>query len=511
MPSAWPLCSMCASEKQNERNKMGKGSNATTGYKYFFGIHMGISRGPVDEILEVRVGDKTAWTGSATASTTISINAPELFGGDKQEGGIVGTADIMMGEATQTAPAGLVAMLGHALPGFRKMATMFFNGQIASNSPYPKVWKHRVRRALKGWQDDAPWYPEKAIITLTGVKDADTSESDLTIKAMNPAHILYECITNSEWGRGLDPAEIDSASFAAAADTLYEEGFGLCLVWARRDNLKAFVQSVIDHIGAVIYSDRQTSLMTIKLIRKDYDPALLPIYTTDTGLLAISDAEVSSLGPAINEIVVEYTDPVSGNVRTANAQNLASLQATGGTFNSIKKQYPGIPTVELAQRIAQRDLRANAVALRRFTLTFDRRAWKIPPAGVFRISDVVRGISDVVVRVGRIDDGTLSDGTITITAIQDVFALPNASFNGNEPPNWVKPNNKPVLKEHEAFEVPYFILKGSMTPADFDYLEDDAGFLGTVVAKPSDLSLAYNLHVKPGPPEEDEFPPTPTP
>lgn len=486
---------------------MGKSKNPTTGYRYFFGIHMGISRGPVDSIVEVRVGDKTAWTGSATDTGSISINKPDLFGGDKQEGGIRGTLEIMMGKPDQLASSGLVGMLKHALPGFRRMCTTFFNGTIGSNNPYPKPWTYRARRALKGWQDDTPWYPEKAIIELVGEKDADSSESDLNIKAMNPAHIIYECLTNCEWGRGLDPARIDIGSFTAAADTLFAEGFGLCLRWNRRDTLASFVQSVIEHISAVMYSDRETALIRLRLIRNDYQASLLPIFTTDSGMLAIREGDVSALGPAVNEMVVEYTDPVSSKTRTKTAQNLASLQATNGVFNSMKKEYPGIPTAALAARLAQRDLRVNAMALRRFTITCDRRAWRVAPADVLRISDVVRGIGDVVVRVGRIEDGTLQDGTITITAVQDVFGMPLSSFIGDEPPNWIKPDNKPILKEHRAFEVPYFLLAGSMSPADFDYLEDDAGYLGTVVAKPSDLSLAYNIFVKNGPPEDDEQPP----
>jgi hypothetical protein len=460
-------------------------------------------------VVEVRVGDKTAWTGSVTDTGALNVNAPELFGGNKQEGGVDGSGTLMMGKPDQTAVGALVSMVGHALPGFRRMCTYFFNGTIASNSPYPKPWKFRVRRATKGWENDAPWYPEKAIIALTGVKDSTTSESDINIKAMNPAHIIMECMTNREWGRGLPMSAMDVGSFTACADTLFTEGFGLCLRWTRRDTLKAFIQSVLDAIGAAMYADRETSLLKLKLIRLDYDPNALPIYTVDNGIVSIKQADVSSLGPSVNEVIVEYTDPISGETRTKGAQNLGLLQSTRGVFNSLTKQYPGIPTAELAARVAQRELRLNALALRRFEIVFDRRAWRIPPAGVMRISDPVRGISNVVVRVGRIDDGTLASGQITITAVQDVFALPQTSFSGTEPPNWVKPNNKPILKEHRAFEVPYFLLNQSMTPADFDYLEDDSGFLGTVVSKPSDLSLAYNIFVKPGPAEDDEQPVTP--
>jgi hypothetical protein len=488
-----------------------KGSDAVTGYKYHFGIHMGLSRGPLDTVSEIRVGDKPAWYGFANDTGPLDVRAPDLFGGDKQEGGIDGTGVLMMGKPDQVADPGLVAMLGHALPGFRRMATYFFNGAIASNSPYPKPWKFRVTRRLKGWDGDV-WYPEKCTIDLQGDPIIDELGNPVmgtgAIQAMNPAHIIYELLTNREWGRGLPASALNLASFAAAADTLYDEGFGLCLRWNRRDSLESFLQSVADHIGAVLYSDRSTAQLTLKLIRFDYDPNTLPIYDVSSGLLEIRESNVSALGPAVNEIVVEYFDPVSAKVRTVANQNIASLQATRGVFNSLKKTYNGVSTSSLALRLAQRDLRTHAMALRKFTMTFDRRAWKIAPGSVMRIADPVRGISNVIVRVGRIEDGTLTDGTITITAVQDVFALPNTSFIGNEPPNWVKPNNKPTLKEHRAFEVPYFLLNQTMRPADFAILPEDAGFLGTVVAKPSDLSLAYNLFVKNGPATPDEQPPS---
>src|SRR5690606_34718934 len=146
--------------------------------------HMGIGRGPVDEIVQIDVGDRTAWSGSMTTSGQYFIDAPDLFGGEKKEGGIQGTFDLMMGEDDQEAAAGLVNMLGGPLPGYRQMCTAFFDGLISAMNPYPKKWSFRVRRALKGWEDDTPWYPEKAVVSL----------AEGAIKAMNPAHIIYECL-----------------------------------------------------------------------------------------------------------------------------------------------------------------------------------------------------------------------------------------------------------------------------------------------------------------------------
>ena len=36
----------------------GKKKKVTIGYKYFMGLHMGICRGPIDALRQIRVGDK---------------------------------------------------------------------------------------------------------------------------------------------------------------------------------------------------------------------------------------------------------------------------------------------------------------------------------------------------------------------------------------------------------------------------------------------------------------------
>ena len=77
------------------------GGSQVVGYRYFFSILMGLCRGPVNEVIEVRAGDRTAWTGSATGNGSVDISAPALFGGDDKEGGIVGPLALHMGAADQ--------------------------------------------------------------------------------------------------------------------------------------------------------------------------------------------------------------------------------------------------------------------------------------------------------------------------------------------------------------------------------------------------------------------------
>lgn len=506
------------------------------GFRYSFAIHMGICRGPVNELIEIRVGDKTAWQGRKNPDTVAApppdpippdwdlddvldnvysglwffINAGDLFGGDKGEGGILGTIELAFGKPDQQLFPGLTYLFSPGpKPAYRGVFTAIFNGQVCSMNPYPKPWAFRVRRTTRGW-DGETWYPEKCLIVLTRPMAASEVRSQPDIHAMNPAHMLYECLTNHEWGRGLDPIRLDTASFVKAADRLYDEKFGLCLRWVRRDSIRTFMQFVLDHIGASMFNDRVTGKITLKLIRNDYVRDDLPLYEADTGLLSVDEAPVAALGPVVNECKVTYVDPITNKEQSVAVHNLGAMQATGGVFHSIQRNFPGIPTADLALRVAQRELRVNAVGLRRFKVKLDRRAWKLVPGGVFRIRDRSRGIEDTVLRIGRIESGTLSNGTITITAMNDVFSFPLSSYTDQQP-NVPPPTFIPQPALSEVFEVPYVSLARYVPQASFPYIGDDAGFVGMVVRRPDPVHGGYNSAVKEGLPEDNEYPDTGTP
>jgi len=193
-----------------------KKKSVTVGYRYYLGLHFGICQGPIDSIERIEVSDRTAWSGNQTSSGQIYINSPNLFGGEDKEGGIQGSTDVMMGELSQGVNDYLLAKQGTPQPAYRGIFGLVFRGGlIACNNPYVKPWAVRVRRVLSGWHNNSPWYSSKASISLNGVICA------------NPAHIIYECLTNPVWGMGYPISIIDNTSFTQAADTFYSEGLRL--------------------------------------------------------------------------------------------------------------------------------------------------------------------------------------------------------------------------------------------------------------------------------------------
>lgn len=459
----------------------GSSKKQTVGYRYYFDIHMGLGL-PIDELTQIRADNKTAWSGSISENGQININAPQLFGGDSGEGGLQGTMDVLFGQEDQGVLPRLKSMLGGIVPAFRGVSTAFYSGLITSVNPYPKSWELLRRGGNRLWGSNDPWYPERQFIWL----------ADRQIKAMNPVHILYQVHT-SDLFRGWPRAWMDDAAWKAAADAVYEEGLGLCIEWKKTDSFATFRDTICDHISAEVYDDRTSGLCSIRLLRDDYNVDDLPLFTPESGLLEITEDESSSTDSVPSELLVKYTDAITGESQQVRAVN-AAVAARNGGRSSETVEYVGAPTGEIAGRLATRDLRTRTSGIKRFKLVMDRRASAINPAEPFCISDPKRGIDRLVVRAGRIEDGTLSDGRITITALQDVFGLPANNLVAIPPTGWSRPDRSPQpITTQRVVEAPYMELAERIDQANLSLLDGTEAFVSSFAIAPSNLSLGYDL------------------
>lgn len=511
---------------------MGKGGKAQTiGYRYYMSMLMGFGRGPMSEIVQINVGGKVAWSGplvNSGGSDVGLINNEGLFGGDKKEGGIKGPFRMLWGDPTQNLPGDTVTALGLLpnvaesiggnIPALRGVTTMWFDGLVCAMNPYPKEWKSRIRRSVHGWYGGAAWYPEKAAINLGApeiVSERRAASSGLmdiflakggsrtrsvvinipgAIKAQNGAHIIYECITNPEWGRGIDAELLDENSFIYSANQMCAEGLGLCFFWTRQEDVDVFIQSVLDHIGGVLYTDRSTGLLTLRLIRNDYDPDELPTFSKGNGLLEILLDDSGSQDIAYNEVVVKYHDPVTDTDGEARAQNVGARIAQGSA-NSLSKEYPGFPTKDLAGRAALRELIVQSSGLKKYKVRLDRSGWRIAPGMPFRIISPERNIGTIILRAGEIADSSAQrGGDIQVSALEDVFSMPSTSMVVPEDPTWVPPvTDAAPPPASVAFELSYYDLARRLSQFDIPNVDDADSYFGVMAAQPVSTQLLYDL------------------
>lgn len=530
----------------------------TVGYRYYWDIQSGLGRGPLDEIVEIRADDKTAYVGNPgelTHSQAIYINKPKLFGGEDTggEGGIQGRMEILMGEPDQQPTQMLINLLksdntnhpqtrpdygnsfigrladkmssqgrnnykapnagdgsvtpgqvdkGDRIPGFRGIVTTVFSGLVSCYSAYPKKHSYRVRRTHKGWHGDVVWYPEKAKILMrndnlkiSGLTAAQ-EENVRQIHAMNPAHILVECATNKSWGGKKSLDDLDLESYKKAADTLYAEGFGLCIRYNRQTSIKEFIRQVIDHIGATQYDNVETGKQAIRLIRQDYKPDELPLYDYDSGILRVQDDDSAATDKMANQVIVKYRDPLTNRDDQAIANNIASVQMHGVISKTV--EYKGVPTFDLAARLAQRDLEMIASGLARLKIVFDMRGSQLRPGDVIRVHLPERDIVDVIFRVATLKTG--NEGEIIATCLQDVFGLPAANYATQKGESLYSPPDytaKPIAPAR-LIEMPYHVMPFILSEAEMAFVKPTDCFIWSLGAQPTALSINYEMAVNAG-------------
>lgn len=453
---------------------MGGSSSQTLGYKFFMGVQYAVSFGEIDALTQIQAGEREAWAGNVTASGEIAINAPDLFGGEKKEGGIQGTASICMGELTQLQNDYLVSQLGSDIPAYRGIFTVVYRGLISALTPYIKPWSFKVRRILKGW-DGPVWYPAKAAIGTD----------------MNPAHIVYECLTNRQWGMGYPTSIIDATNFQAAADVLFAEGFGLSMLWNQSDQIKNFVQLIMNQIGGTLRVDRKTGLYNLKLIRDDYVFNSLPVVNvSNSGLVSWQRA---ALGETANEVTIAYTNSSTGQESYYTENDISNIDAQGGTVINRKNQYQGITSDTLAIRVAKRDLRVAATPLTKATIKVNRQGWSWMPSDVIRLVHEKMGI-DAAYRIVTINWGDLNDNEITIDLAEDIFGLPSATYSAQQPVGWIDPSNAPAASPVRLItETPYYEIARTLTATDLATIDSTDALIDVYAKKPSSDAFDYNL------------------
>lgn len=466
----------------------GKGSRkAIVGYKYYLGVQMAVCHGPVDEIRGIVIGERDASTDVVTygVGSAISVNKPDLFGGESREGGVVGNIDILWGDSTQARNAYLTNFQGANCPAYRGILSLVFKSFMwSSGNPYFKAPWIRLKRITAGWRDNTVWNSTKAAITgPTGID-------------MNPAHIIYQCLTDIEWGMGYNYSDIDTASFTTAAQTLYDESFGLSLMWDQQSDIQSFVKSILDHIDGTLRLDMKTGKFVITLNRGGYVVSSLT-NVSPSNIIEFKSFQRAAYGEFANEVVVTYVDR-DGNEKPVAVQDLASVQAQGAVV-STSRSYPGIRESTLAAKVAMRDLRLTSTPLAKASITTNRVLYDKEVGDVISLTWSDRNITTLPMRIIKISKGSLTDGKIECDLVEDVFGLPSTAYTSAPPSSWVDTVTAPAPAEAtKAYEAGYWEIVMNMSRADIAQLEPGYGF-GLVAATRgvSNNPLSFTINSSP--------------
>lgn len=436
---------------------------------YYMSIHFGICHGPVDSILDVYVGEKKAYSGNITTNTSVDIDNENLFGGLKKEGGVKGVMEAFLGGASQIVSSSLSSRLGFAAPtdcpGYRGITSVLFRGAVragfywAAGNPYLKPIWFTVRRIPR---------------SLT----ADNSEIPLASGGIdaNPAHIIYECLTNTDWGMGADPSDIDIASFVSVAQTLFNEGFGLSMLWNQSGTIEDFVNEVLSHVAGSIFNHPRTGKITIKLLRDDYTVGTLRELTPDNAV--VDSFSRKAWGETTNEMKVTWTNPANEKEESVYSHDLGNI-AMQGQVVSDSRNYFGVRNSSLAQQLCDRELRFASAPLSSMEVTVDRSFWDVVPLDCVKVTWPEYGLDAQVMRVMKVSYGRTGASAIKLSLVEDIFSLPRVTFVAPPGSEWVDPNVPPQpITAARIFPLPaYMVLADGEDLGAYQYPETGVAVL----------------------------------
>lgn len=485
----------------------GKGDQKVDVNEYTMGLHMGIcAYGDGIQLVAVKYADKEIWRGALTDETVVAINKPDLLGDVKKEGGVKGLLWWLPGKPTQVMPETLARRLGltsSTCPGFRGLSSIFLTGvadvvegafqglvqslnnqpsamkrgfYLAANNPYLRKFMLRARRAPIGLN------PSIALIQV----DSDSAGNPQY--AANPVHIVYECLTNQDWGMGESPGVIDKDSFEAAAQTAYTEKLGMSLIWTRQSEIQSFIGEVCNHIQAAVFVNPATGKHTIKLLRGDYDVALLPVIDPSNAML--QSFARKAWGELANELVVTYTNPETGKPNTLTVQDLAGIAAEGGVISSSRNYY-GFVSQQAAQFAAERDLAASVNPIATCQAVVTRQFWDAVSSNVVVLSWPEYDIEQIVFRVSEVHKG---NNTVTLDLYEDIFGLDRASYLESDDTAWVNPSQPPTpASYYQVGTAPAFMAAAALGLNDPSELEYPEALSSITVGADSDDDVNYDL------------------
>jgi hypothetical protein len=416
----------------------------TKGYKYYVGIHFGVCRGPNVRWHNFLVNEKNGWSGNVIPDDDGyggGVNNANLLGGQERgQGGMGGTLRMYAGSKTQNTNAYLNGKQ---------------NPDIAYRGTAHAVWEG-------GWVGNSTSIPPYAFV-VSRIPDGLNLESYIGAGGSspynggcNPMNVIYEILTDTDWGLQISTSDIDLSNFREVAETLHDEGNGFAMVVDNPMKVEDILNELQRQINGTLYFDRTNALWRVKLVRDDYDPGAL-LEFDENNTVELMEYTRQTWEETTNQVRIKYSDSTKNWQQTfALAQDIANISIQGASVAS-EANYPGCQNAALANNLAWRDLKVLAFPLGKIQVKFNREGFSLIVGSVFKYSNARLGFSDVVWRVQEINPGNIDSQEVVVSAVQDVFSAGVGTFSDPIDSGWtgaVDPAVAPATADTLVVEAP---------------------------------------------------------
>lgn len=321
------------------------------------------------------------------------------------------------------------------------------------------------------------------------------------VEDMNPAHILRETLTNTEWGLGESSGEIDNVKFMEIADTLFDEKFGISLFWSKQGRIEDFIQLVLNHIDCFLFIHTRTGLWTPKLVRDDYDINDL-LVIDESNVVDWGDLERRKMADAINQVTAIGVDGRDGKPLTMTEADTALVYDAGGVPNDQTVNYDGIQKGSLLSRVLVRDLLKYSSELLSGHNTVNRIGEKLNPGDPFILNSPRRKIFNEVMRCLDVELGDGRSNEVELAQTSDIYRLDDTAISSEPVDRYVDPINDPEsCVDRMVVEAPYYEHARGFGDADAIAgltVEPDLGYVMATAAAPTPDAFMAELNVNSG-------------
>jgi hypothetical protein len=385
-----------------------------------------------DEIVEVQGGTSTrkAQVRVAIVSSGVVTSVQLLDGGEytvfpTAPASTTSLTGVGTGLTLSFEPSPGFQSIGGVTPTYRRTCYLVPSGEALylGNSTSIAPWAFELRRIPNGL----------GLGTASVNAGADA----------NPMNVMYELLTNVEWGLKQSASSIDVSSFTSAATTLASEGNGFSMVLDRPTPAIEIKRLIEQQIDGVVFFNQLAGKWQCNLARGGYDVNALPQLTT-ANIVEVESFARGAWEDTTNQVSVKFVDRAEEYKETsALAQDGANIQILQGRIIPVEFDMPGVKDATLANNLAWRGLRAQSNPLAKAIIVANRTAYSVQPGQVVALTYAIGGESFVKLpmRVGDVDYGELSDGRIRLSVIQDVFQTASGSFAPPGPTDWAPPQD----------------------------------------------------------------------
>lgn len=272
----------------------------------------------------------------------------------------------------------------------------------------------------------------------------------------NPAEVICEILINSYWGcnydLSLDIVDIDS--LIRLGGTCEEEGLGISCLITNTAQAYEYIDKILTHINGVKYDDPVTGKLTFKLIRGDYDISKLKVFTpTNCESLEFTRLDWSETSSSVS---VNFTMADNKYVDAQLTYSDMANPLITGVYSEFNIDGTYFTVAKNARIMAQTQLLSAGYPLSAVNFVCNRYGYDVSIGDPIVVTWPMYGITKQIFRVTDIDYGTLLDGRITVTALEDVFGFDQTDYAFTPTPVWTDPEEDPQdIAEYLIFELPY--------------------------------------------------------